>query len=123
MKKKIIMGLFVLATVIGIAIAENKICKIFDNRSNGGITVVVNSKEDPNDKNITIQDYINTIKIMSNGNKMRITDCRITRGKGSKIYDAIGKIIEGYGEVTVEYKSYKKGLSSDEIIVTAEGCN
>ena len=122
MKKKLLFG-FLMAMICGIAIAENKICKIFDNRSNGGITVVVKSEKDPNDRDVTIQDYINTIKIMSNGNKMRITDCRITRGKGSKIYEAIGKIIEGYGEVTVECKSYNKGLSSDEIIVTAEGCN
>ena len=60
--------------ICGIAIAENKICKIFDNRSNGGITVVVKSEKDPNDRDVTIQDYINTIKIMSNGNKMRIIE-------------------------------------------------
>ena len=57
--------------ICGIAIAENKICKIFDNRSNGGITVVVNSKKDPNDKDITIRDYINTIKKYSIEEKIK----------------------------------------------------
>ncbi len=103
MKKKIIMGLFVLTAVIGMGFAENKICKIFNNSPNGGITVVVEPKN---------------IKIMSNGNKMRITDCKTENGR--RFSEAIGKIIEEYGEITVKNIC---DSSSVKIIVTAEGCN
>ena len=126
MKKKIIMALLVMATVVGMGFADAKPCIVYDNYSLGGISVSVSSKKDPNDKDITIQDYINIIKIMSNGNKMRIQDCEIKlprQTKGEIVYKVIGVKIEEYGDFTFEWKSHGAALSREDIKVTAQGCN
>jgi len=107
--------------------AQNKACVDYDN--NYGISVFVRSWEDPNDTDITIQDYINEITVSSNGNKMRIKSVGIMGSNGRIQYlnssscHILGKIIESYGSLKFTYKTYNRGLKANSVIVKAEGCN
>lgn len=67
MKKNLIAVLIVLTIVVGIAFAQNKACVTYKNGY--GLSVFVASKQDPNDTDSTIIDYINEITVTSNGIK------------------------------------------------------
>ena len=122
--RKLFLFLSVLLTVVSICFANNKKCETFDNGLKGGLAVFVSSEKDPNDRDVSVQDYINTITIASNGNKMRIITCQIKiGGKWTSAYDPLGIVIEPYDKYSFEFKTSAKKLSSDDIKVTAEGCN
>lgn len=125
MKKKLIAVLIVLATVVGIAFAQNNACVEYKNGY--GLSVFVDSKKDTNDTDYTIIDYINKITVTSNGNKMRITSVKIKKGNGKmetiKNCPILGKIIEPYGEIQFTYKTHGKELKAEDVEIKAEGCN
>ena len=121
MKKNVLIVLMLLSLSISVVFAANNVCTIFS--KGNGLSVFVTSKEDPNDKDLSVQDYINTITITSNGNKMRIIDCQIRHGKKwESVTQPLGEIIEPYGKYTFPYKTSFRGLKRDDIEVTAEGC-
>ena len=122
MKKKLFV-LLLLSTIIGIAFAENNMCETFTN--NKGLSVFIeDAYKDPNDTDKTIQDYVNVIVIASNGNKMRIIDCKIKSGtKWNVAAKPLRQILEPYGEYRFEYITHGKKLTRDDVQVTAEGCN
>ena len=122
MKKSLLFISLLFVTVVGVVFAENNICKVYTN--NNGLSVFVESKKDPKDKDLSVQDYLNVITIASNGNKMRIIDCQIRSGnKWKSVSKPLGKILEPYGDYKFEWKSSFNGLKRDDIKVTAEGCN
>lgn len=121
--KKFILTFAILVNFVGMIFADNNICEIFTNDK--GLSVFIErSYKDPNDTDITIQDFINVIVITSNGNKMRITDCKVKSGKNwNVVVEPLRKILEPYGEYKFEYISHGKKLSRMDVQVVAEGCN
>ena len=121
--KKIMLMLAMLATIVGLAFADNKICELFDNGSKGGIYVTVTSqkieKKDP-----TLTEYDNTITVMSNGNKMRVIECKIDKGYGRRVsYGETGYILTEYGSHQEVFRTAERPLTTNQIHVKAEGCN
>lgn len=121
--RKFVLVLAVLVATVGMAFAENKLCMPFDNTPGGGIYVNVSSvrvkKED-----ITVAEYDNTITVMSNGNKMRIIECKIDRGNnGRGSYGKTGYVLEPYGEHTEHFTTYERPLKPEQVHVKGEGCN
>lgn len=125
MKKNLIAVLIVLMAMVGIAFAQNNACVEYKNGY--GLSVFVDSKEDPDDTDYTIMDYINTITVTSNGNKMRVNSVKIKKGNGKmetiKNCPILGKIIEPYGEIQFTYKTHGRELKAEDVEIKAEGCN
>ena len=123
MKTKVIAVLIVLATVVGIAFAQNNACVKYKNGY--GFSVFVHSVRDPNAADDTIS-YINEITVTSNGNKMRVNSVKIKNSNG-KIRaiscPILGKIIESYGSIQFTYKTQYRRLDANDVEVEAEGCN
>lgn len=119
--KKMFLVLAVLLTVVVAAFADNKICKTYDNGSEGGIYVSVTSKR-VEKKDITVAEYDNTITVMSNGNKMRVIECKIKYGKKT-VSGETGYILEEYGQHTEVFRTAERSLTPKDIYVKAEGCN
>lgn len=124
MRKKLLLVAIVLFAFCFASFARNRACVDYDN--NYGVSVFVRSWEDPNDKDITIQDYINEITVVSNGNKMVIRSVKIKNGYG-KFEDVecaiLGTILKPYEAVKFTYKTYNRTLSSADIEVKTQGCN
>lgn len=125
MKKNLIAVLIVLMTMVGIAFAQNNACVEYKNGY--GLSVFVDSKEDTDDTDYTIIDYINTITVTSNGNKMRVNSVKIKKGNEKmetiKNCPILGKIIEPYGGIQFTYKTHGRELKAEDVEIKAEGCN
>ena len=120
MKTKLIAVLIVLATVVGIAFAQNNACVKYKNGY--GLSVFVHSVRDPNAADDTIS-YINEIIVTSNGNKMRVNSVKIKNSNGKICAPILGKIIESYGLIQFTYKTQYRRLDANDVEVEAEGCN
>lgn len=123
MKTKLIAVLIVLATVVGIAFAQNNACVKYKNGY--GLSVFVHSVRDPNAADDTIS-YINEIIVTSNGNKMRVNSVKIKNSNGKICAIScpiLGKIIESYGLIQFTYKTQYRRLDANDVEVEAEGCN
>lgn len=125
MKKKLLLVAIVLFAFCFASFAQNKACVDYENGR--GLAVFISSMQDPSDTDPTVVDYINTITVSSNGNKMRIISVGIKDSKGRIQYlyscPILGKIIEPYGSVQFTYKTHNGGLKANSVIVKAEGCN
>jgi len=124
MRKKLLLVAIVLFAFCFATFARNRACVDYDN--NYGVSVFVESWKDPNDTDITIQDYINKITVISNGNKMVIRSVKIKNGRGqfeNVKCPILGEILEPYGAVTFTYKTHDRTLSSADIEVKTQGCN
>lgn len=108
MKKKILVGLLVLASIVGIAYAATGICQNYS-KGNG---LVVTTKPAQRSTDVIIKSTVNE--------DITITSFSVSNGRSSSYTSPVGKDISKRGSITVRVGG---SVSEDQISVTAQTCD
>lgn len=109
MKKKILVGLLVLASIVGIAYAATGICQNYS-KGNG---LVVTTKPGRTSTIVTIKSTVNE--------DITITSFSVSNVRSNSYTSPVGTDISKKGSITV--KVGVGGVSEDQISVTAQTCD
>lgn len=109
MKKKILVGLLVLASIVGIAYAATGICQNYS-KGNG---LVVTTKPGQRSTIVTIKSTVNE--------DITITSFSVSNVKSDSYPSPVGTDISKKGSITVTVRAGY--VSEDQISVTAQTCD